>query len=891
MRVDSWCGDAATRAELAAMLIGLGGLTSLDLSGCELRELSDDVAGALRYSTALATLELSGNELAAPSIGVLTSLELPLAELDLSWNPIGYAGARHLAQRRRFAALTSLDVTGCRLGNAGCAALAVLLRSTKDCVALEQLNVSSNAITNIGIEAIAGALREHSAAESPAPALRSLDLSANDLADEGVDALAAAIADGDARTPRALYMLFNAAVSDEALLRLAAACDGAHCVLARDRPRTVSEAEDGVCWSSPSLSPGRAPARSPTPRLSGRSVEEARAGYGDDNCEEDANVSRVLDFVDVVGVACGGADDAAALEARARADNAAAKLRRQATLREESAAAAAARLAALADEVAAYAATVVRLEERLREQSAAEEARVAAMETQHEADIEGARTAWLAEHAAALETARADLVASTGDATLEANAVAVAHLAAVSARHDATVNRLARRAADAAEVAEQSAAQRAAHSSEVDALVADREAALAECAAARASAAELRTAADADARARSVRDEKGAAKRAATRQQRQATQRKKIEALVAERDAALSGAAQCAAELEAAQHVAALEADVLAREIVLLKARLVVGAKAAADTEAQFGALRDVQAETERRFAAQLERLQALHADSKREVKEHQARADIAEQGHEEVVAEAQRRIAADGVARAAQHTAEVAAARNAERAAHAAEVEALRREKNDALAARAAAQIATRDARARELEARAAEAQLYMEAQKRAVADGEATTEHAIAHNEGQLEVACFESDRRALVAEASAVAALAEENERRHAQVRAALRKELNTCSGREAMLKQRLSQSRAKHAQLSAENMKLLVKLARGAAKIDGALAVSDDELADRLGDSGAKRSEAFVLDGAAFGTAIAPAAYCRAQDPLDALQQRLATIEQSLAAALV
>ena len=121
MRVESWLGDSATRAELAAMLIGLDSLTSLDLSGCELRELSDDVAGALRASTALTSLALSGNGLGAASIGVLTSLELPLAELDLSWNPIGYAGARHLTRRRRFAALTSLDVTGCGIGDAGCA--------------------------------------------------------------------------------------------------------------------------------------------------------------------------------------------------------------------------------------------------------------------------------------------------------------------------------------------------------------------------------------------------------------------------------------------------------------------------------------------------------------------------------------------------------------------------------------------------------------------------------------------------------------------------------------------------------------------------------------------------------------------------------------------------
>ena len=153
------------------------------------------IGSALRDAIALPLeeLRLEGNAIGhdgAASLAAALEGNTRLRTLNLALNPLGgSAGAAALARGlRRNAALTSLDLSGCGIGDAGAVALATALRSN---TALVTLNLQSNGIGATGARALASMLRIN-------PALRHLNLKLNAIGAHAAGALLDALQNGEA---------------------------------------------------------------------------------------------------------------------------------------------------------------------------------------------------------------------------------------------------------------------------------------------------------------------------------------------------------------------------------------------------------------------------------------------------------------------------------------------------------------------------------------------------------------------------------------------------------------------------------------------------------------------------------------------------------------------
>ena len=163
------------------------------------------------------------------------------------------------------------------------------------------------------------------------------------------------------------------------------------------------------------------------------------------------------------------------------------------------------------------------------------------------------------------------------------------------------------------------------------------------------------------------------------------------------------------------------------------------------------------------------------------------------------------------------------------------------------------------------------------------AVQQHHAARERAIAQVSAEVE-----SEHRALVAAALTAKAAAEQQARQDAAATLALTTQLSESSGREAILRQRLSSSQAQQAELAAENIRLQAQLVVTARRLSAGTH-SDSDATDiaallvRVEESskaGSETAAAVVVSGSKPHDV----------DPLDALQQRLLSMEQSLVDAL-
>jgi uncharacterized protein (TIGR02996 family) len=170
------------------------GLTTLDISRCDVNDSGVRAIVGSKAFSRLHTLRLAGNHIGDAGVTALAKSSLlvrmlgRVPKLELSANSIGAEGAAALAASPALANCTTLDLSGNYLGNEGFAAIMASPRLSK----LHTLKLGGNQITDAGLVSIRHNL--------PAlfSKLRSLDLSENRLTRYGQGLLEAA--KGDAAT-------------------------------------------------------------------------------------------------------------------------------------------------------------------------------------------------------------------------------------------------------------------------------------------------------------------------------------------------------------------------------------------------------------------------------------------------------------------------------------------------------------------------------------------------------------------------------------------------------------------------------------------------------------------------------------------------------------------
>ena len=192
--------DDSAAAVLAALLEANTSLANLDLSHNKIGPAgAESLATALKTNTTLTNLFLSHNNIGpagAESVATVLKTNTTLTNLDLSHNNLGLAGAESFATALKAnTTLTNLFLSDNSIGPAGAESLATALKTN---TTLTDLSLFLNNIGPAGAESLATALKTNTT-------LTSLDLFCNNIGPAGAESLATALKANTTLTNLVLY--------------------------------------------------------------------------------------------------------------------------------------------------------------------------------------------------------------------------------------------------------------------------------------------------------------------------------------------------------------------------------------------------------------------------------------------------------------------------------------------------------------------------------------------------------------------------------------------------------------------------------------------------------------------------------------------------------------